>query len=170
MSWNSKCLTHFWVIYSNSNQKFDNFFSVFEILLRISEGKPWKETLLQVLPQRKFNQNGKRKHNDSGSQVDNDEKTLSKDEKSEEKKSNLDLESNDDAALTSWLRNVVKFKKCEWLKIKTKIVFLIYFGIYIKINMKTLFVTESYQNHFDWISCVTTDCLIVKFAYRWNVS
>lgn len=39
-----------------------NFFiPVFEILLRISEGKPWKETLLEVLPQRKFNPDGKKK-------------------------------------------------------------------------------------------------------------
>ena len=74
---------------------------MFEILLRISEGKPWKETLLQVLPQRKFNHNGKRKHSDSASQVDDGDEILSKDEKSEEKKSNLDLESNDDAVLTS---------------------------------------------------------------------
>lgn len=28
-------------------------FSVFEIILRISEGKSWEETLLQVLPERK---------------------------------------------------------------------------------------------------------------------
>lgn len=27
--------------------------SVFEILLKISEGKSWEETLLQVLPERK---------------------------------------------------------------------------------------------------------------------
>lgn len=78
---------------------------MFEILLRISEGKPWKETLLQVLPQRKFNQNGKRKHSDSDSQLDNGDENLSKDEKSEEKKSNLHKESNDDAVLTSWLKN-----------------------------------------------------------------
>lgn len=27
---------------------------VFEILLKVSEGKSWKDTLLEVLPQRKF--------------------------------------------------------------------------------------------------------------------
>lgn len=33
---------------------------MFEILLKVSEGKPWKETLLEVLPQRKF-KTGRRK-------------------------------------------------------------------------------------------------------------
>lgn len=39
-----------------------SFISVFEILLRISEGKPWKETLLEVLPQRKFQPRGLRRN------------------------------------------------------------------------------------------------------------
>ncbi|XP_055299282.1 tRNA methyltransferase 10 homolog A [Sitodiplosis mosellana] len=73
---------------------------VFEILLRISEGKPWKETLLQVLPQRKFKPNGKRKHSDSGSQVDNDEETTSKDQQPVEKKSSLEEETNDNTVST----------------------------------------------------------------------
>lgn len=35
---------------------------MFQILLKVSEGKPWKETLLEVLPQRKFKPSRKRKH------------------------------------------------------------------------------------------------------------
>lgn len=48
--------------------------------MRISEGKPWKETLLEVLPQRKFTPKGKRKHENSSSssQVDKDEEMTSK--------------------------------------------------------------------------------------------
>lgn len=50
--------------------------SVFEILLRISEGKPWKETLLEVLPQRKFNPPGysrRHKSKEAGVADDNHE-------------------------------------------------------------------------------------------------
>ncbi|XP_031617333.1 tRNA methyltransferase 10 homolog A [Contarinia nasturtii] len=48
---------------------------VFEILLRVSEGKPWKKTLLEVLPQRKFNPEGKkrRKKDETGSQGNKDD-------------------------------------------------------------------------------------------------
>lgn len=34
---------------------------MFEILLKVSEGKPWKETLLEVLPQRKFRTEGRKR-------------------------------------------------------------------------------------------------------------
>lgn len=34
--------------------------TVFEILLKVSEGKPWKDTLLEVLPQRKFRMGGRK--------------------------------------------------------------------------------------------------------------
>lgn len=60
---------------------------MFEILLKVSEGKPWKETLLEVLPQRKFRIGGKkrkRKSNDSDSE----------DEKTSENESNLQDNSN----------------------------------------------------------------------------
>lgn len=43
-----------------------SFFLVYEILLKVSEGKPWKDALLEVLPQRKF-KTGKRKRSKSES-------------------------------------------------------------------------------------------------------
>lgn len=55
---------------------FFSSFSVFEILLKVSEGKPWKETLLEVLPQRKFRTGGrlrKRKSQNSIGQLDSEE-------------------------------------------------------------------------------------------------
>lgn len=49
--------------------------------MNISEGKPWKETLLEVLPQRKFksnDQNGKEEYDsdeNANSSSDDEEKT-----------------------------------------------------------------------------------------------
>lgn len=70
-------------------------FSVFEILLKVSEGKPWKETLLEVLPQRKFRTGGrqrKRKSQNSGEQTDSSDECDSDNESKHEE--NL---PNDDA-------------------------------------------------------------------------
>lgn len=67
------------------------FFLVFEILLKISEGKPWKETLLEVLPQRKFRAAGKRKRkhgDDSSNQAKKDDEMLSENDNKNE--SNLE--------------------------------------------------------------------------------
>lgn len=61
---------------------------MFEILLRVSEGKPWKETLLEVLPQRKFVIGGKkRKHksNDTANEIDNDDQNSTNNDTSREK-------------------------------------------------------------------------------------
>lgn len=49
-----------------------NSFSVFEILLKVSEGKPWKETLLEVLPQRKFRIGGKQKKQNKSDEMESD--------------------------------------------------------------------------------------------------
>lgn len=70
---------------------------MFEILLRVSEGSPWKETLLQVLPQRKFQPGGKRKHTDSNSQADKDEEILNEDKNPDENKSNLEEKINENS-------------------------------------------------------------------------
>lgn len=65
-------------------------FSVFEILLKVSEGKPWKETLLEVLPQRKFRIGGrqrKRKSQNSIDQLDSEEDNTSDNEPNHEENS-----------------------------------------------------------------------------------
>lgn len=54
-------------------------FSVFEILLKVSEGKPWKDVLLEVLPQRKFkipNNPNKSSKNNSSKDKNADNNTL----------------------------------------------------------------------------------------------
>lgn len=70
---------------------------MFEILLRVSEGNPWKETLLQVLPQRKFQSGGKRKHTDSNSQADKVEKILSEDKNPIENELRLEEKTNENS-------------------------------------------------------------------------
>lgn len=39
-----------------------SFILVFELLLAVSEGKSWKEALLEILPQRKFRPPGAKKN------------------------------------------------------------------------------------------------------------
>lgn len=56
---------------------------MFEILLKISEGKPWKETLLEVLPERKFRIGGrraKRKSKNASNQEDSEDENSSSDD------------------------------------------------------------------------------------------
>lgn len=48
------------------------FISVFEILLKVSEGRPWKETFLDVLPQRKFVPRNRRKKTENGTNSNNE--------------------------------------------------------------------------------------------------
>lgn len=65
-------------------------FAVFEIILKVSEGKPWKETLLEVLPQRKFRTGGrqrKRKAENSTSQADSEGENTSDSEENREESS-----------------------------------------------------------------------------------
>lgn len=67
--------------------------SVFELLLAVSEGKSWKDALLEILPQRKFKPPGARRNknkaeNDESSSEELselEEMTTAEPEKQEEK-------------------------------------------------------------------------------------
>lgn len=72
-------------------------FSVFEILLKVSEGKSWKDTLLEVLPQRKFKMpnypNQKRARIDNGTTGD---ESLEDQQDQEDKADEKDREDKED--------------------------------------------------------------------------
>lgn len=89
--------------YINSNLK-SALFLVFEILLKVSEGKPWKETLLEVLPQRKFRIGGrKRKHksNNSTNESDSEDGNSTEDESNREESSKEIIAPETDIKLDS---------------------------------------------------------------------
>lgn len=64
----SNVLFYFWGLLAN------NFFNilVFELLLAVSEGKSWKEALLEILPQRKFKPPGARKNRNQATNKESD--------------------------------------------------------------------------------------------------
>lgn len=50
--------------------------------MKVSEGKPWKETLLEVLPIRKFREGNKphHKYDDTSKDAENDDEILNNDD------------------------------------------------------------------------------------------
>lgn len=62
--------------------------------MRISEGKPWKETLLEVLPMRKFRMGNKPKHKLNGAgKIGSDSESLN--ENDDEKEETNDVTNTD---------------------------------------------------------------------------
>lgn len=70
-----------------------NFISVFEIILKVSEGQPWKETFLEVLPQRKFVPRNRRNRTVNSQDQSEDESS----DGDTEEKPNLDEKSSDES-------------------------------------------------------------------------
>lgn len=77
--------------------------SVFEILLKVSEGKPWKETLLEVLPIRKFRKGNKphHKYGDRLKESENDDEILDEDENDNDNENENEVEVEPKSAANS---------------------------------------------------------------------